>query len=183
MKNINNTKLELVKKFMEIGGQVINESPTKIPKELNKLRIALLFEEVKEYAEASGLLDYFAGLCRDEQEQFFQDSNAEYVPVISQIEQLDALVDIDYILRGTVITHGFSNIIDKAFDYVNESNMSKFCDNECKAKETVEDYTSQGIETYYKEVGDYYVIYRKGDNKILKSIDYAPVRLDNLLRK
>lgn len=185
MINKDKTNLELVKEFMKVGNQTINENPTEILTELNKLRIALLFEEVKEYAEASGELEYFNLLCMNSVQDFqetYLDEDTCYVPFINEVEQLDALVDIDYILKGTVITHGFGNFIDEAFEAVNDSNMSKFCTTVEEAQLTVDDYTKRNINTYYKQVDDFYVVYRKEDNKILKSINYKAVDLKPIIK-
>lgn len=64
---------------------------------------------------------------------------------------------------------------------VHESNMSKFCKTEEEAHETVKSYFEKGIETYFKLVNDYYVVYRSEDNKVLKSINYTPVDLTDLV--
>ena len=40
------------------------------------------------------------------------------------------------------------------FNEVHEANMSKTCDNERQAKETVDLYSEKGVETYYESVVD-----------------------------
>ena len=72
------------------------------PSDLIELRIKLLEEEVKEYADAARAGDL--------------------------IEILDALADIGYILAGTIINHGMQDIYDDAFDEVHRSNMAKLVD-------------------------------------------------------
>ncbi|RJU88820.1 MAG: hypothetical protein DWC07_07425 [Candidatus Poseidoniales archaeon] len=78
------------------------DSPGLGSKELVELRIKLLEEEVREYAEAARSGDL--------------------------VEVLDALADIGYILAGTVINHGMQNIYDDAFNEVHRSNMAKLVD-------------------------------------------------------
>ncbi len=51
--------------------------------------------------------------------------------------------------------------------------MSKACKTEEEAKKTVTLRTKeQGEECYYEKVGDYYIVYRKRDKKVMKSINY-----------
>ena len=41
------------------------------------------------------------------------------------IEIADAIVDMQYILNGIIVSHGFDNIFNQLFDEVHDSNMSK----------------------------------------------------------
>ena len=51
--------------------------------------------------------------------------------------------------------------------------MSKACKTEEEAKETVTVRAKeQGEECYYEKVGDYFIVYRKRDRKVMKSINY-----------
>lgn len=49
------------------------------------------------------------------------------------------------------------------------SNMSKADTSEEDATITYKKYLDQGIQTYSKKVGDYFITYRLSDNKVLKS--------------
>lgn len=71
-----------------------------------------------------------------------------------------------------------------AFKAVHESNMSKFCRSEAEADETVKNYFGQNIFSYWKknELTGTYTIYRSGDDKVLKSINYTPVDLRELAK-
>lgn len=71
-----------------------------------------------------------------------------------------------------------------AFKAVHESNMSKFCRSEAEADETVKNYFGQDIFSYWKknEQTGTYTIYRSGDDKVLKSINYTPVDLRELAK-
>ena len=78
--------------------------------------------------------------------------------------------------------------IDKAFNIVHDSNMSKLCSTEQLAIETVQWYkdnnTTYDTPSYRKsDLGDYYVVYNKSTGKILKSIKYTPAKFDVLLEK
>jgi predicted HAD superfamily Cof-like phosphohydrolase len=93
-------------------------------------------------------------------------------------EVIDALSDILYVVYGASATFGIS--INKTFDIVHESNMTKFCKTEEEAKETVEWYKLN--EKRYKEPsyrksedGDYWIVFNAENGKILKSCKYKPV--------
>jgi predicted HAD superfamily Cof-like phosphohydrolase len=56
------------------------------------------------------------------------EENKEYLEAIKNndmIEVADALGDMLYILCGTIITHGMQDVIDKLFEEIQRSNMSK----------------------------------------------------------
>lgn len=67
----------------------------------------------------------------------------------------DALLDQLYILLGTFNTHGMQSILIKGFEEVHRSNMSKLDDNN---------------QPLYNEIG-----------KVMKSKNYTPPKLDNIL--
>jgi predicted HAD superfamily Cof-like phosphohydrolase len=69
------------------------------------------------------------------------------------------------------------------FDIVHKSNMTKICDNEQDAKDTVKWYELNELrykEPSYRKINyndkDYYVIYDMDTKKILKSIKYLPAK-------
>ena len=173
-----------VKEFMTTFGQPVLDKPTPLPEDRQKLRIALMLEELKEYAEASGKLDYFAELCDTVKRDFdLLDDVTGYVPVVNQVEQLDALLDSQYVLSGAVHEHGFGGIFDEAFDKeVHTSNMSKACQSEEEAINTAANYLNQNISVKYDPFKIPIVIYREEDNKVLKSIDYKPAQLAQFLK-
>ncbi len=182
---IKNTEfLKQVKEFHTLMQQPVVETPSVMPEDRNKLRISLIFEELKEYAEASGLLHYFSVLCGTTSEIFNEDiKNDEYVPVIDLVEQLDALADIQYVLSGTVLENGFGDIFLDAFNEVQRSNMSKVDDKESDAMSTKIKYTNEGIETIciLSSVGSY-ITQRASDNKVLKSHKYSPASLKQFIK-
>lgn len=87
---------------------------------------------------------------------------------------LDALCDITYVSLGNgVMLHGLKRKILPAYAEVQASNMSKSCITEEEAKQTVEVRSAeQGEPCHYEEKGDYYVVYRTRDRKVMKSINY-----------
>lgn len=125
---------------------------------LIKLRMDLIREEMKEL------------------EQAYKDNNF--------VEVIDALSDILYVVYGFGCTIGVD--MDKAFDLVHQSNMSKLCKTEDEAKETVKWYENEYINNRQpydspdyrlSDDGSYYVVFNKSTGKILKSINYNVVDL------
>jgi hypothetical protein len=99
------------------------------------------------------------------------------------LETVDALTDIMYVVLGM----GYSlNIdLDKSFNIVHESNMSKMCSSEEKAIQTVEWYKKNDnrydTPTYRKNSNGNFIVYNESTRKILKSIDYTPANLNSVL--
>ncbi len=93
-------QLNAVKDFHDTFGLSYNDSPTVgLEKKIIELRFNLMKEENEEYIEAARKNDI--------------------------IEVADALGDMLYILCGTIIEHGMSDIIEGVFDEIQKSNMSK----------------------------------------------------------
>ena len=93
-------QLKAVKDFHDKFGLSYNHSPTvELEKKIIELRFNLMKEENEEYIEAARNKDI--------------------------IEVADALGDMLYILCGTIIEHGMSDIIEEVFDEIQKSNMSK----------------------------------------------------------
>jgi len=106
-----------------------------------------------------------------------------------QIEVLDALGDLLYVTYGAADAFGYD--INKAFKWIHKSNMSKVCETEQLAQETVEWYKQEyatGRLTYsdpsYRKdpSGKYFVVFDNDTGKILKSRDYGPVDLTSLVK-
>jgi predicted HAD superfamily Cof-like phosphohydrolase len=148
--------LELVADFHRTFKHPILSSPG-IPDEKRcKLRVALIAEELKEFEEAIVNKDV--------------------------VEVADALADIQYVLSGAILEFGLANKFKDIFEEVQRSNMSKACNSEDEAKKTVEHYLEKdGTECYYKQEGGKWLVYRKSDNKTIKSINYSPADLKSIL--
>lgn len=150
--------LELVAEFHKTFKHPILSSPT-IPSENRcKLRVALIAEELKELEVA--ILE------------------SDIVAVA------DALCDIQYVLSGAILEFGLGDKFKALFEEVQRSNMSKACRSEEEAVTTVEHYRKKdGTECYYHKEGDLWLIYRKSDNKTLKSVNYSPANLEKILQQ
>lgn len=150
--------LNLVAEFHRTFKHPILNSPA-IPEENRcKLRVALIAEELKEM-EVAILQNDIVGVA-------------------------DALCDIQYVLSGAILEFGLADKFKELFEEVQRSNMSKACVTEEEAKNTVNHYKEKdGTECYYKLEGDKWLVYRKSDNKTIKSINYSPVDLERILTK
>lgn len=98
------------------------------------------------------------------------------------VEVADALADLQYVLSGAILEFGLGDIFSQIFDEVQRSNMSKACTSLSEAEETVAYYESEkNTEAFIEKSGEYYLVYRKADRKVLKSINYSPAELNHLV--
>jgi len=99
------------------------------------------------------------------------------------VEVLDALCDITYVSLGNgAMLHGLKNKILPAYQEVQASNMSKACKTEEEAIETVKIRSiEQGADCHYEKVGDYWIVYRTHDRKVMKNINYFKPNLAQFL--
>jgi len=74
--------------------------------------------------------------------------------------------------------------LDKSFDIVHKSNMTKVCDTQELAKKTVEWYKNNDLRyktPCYKKNNFGYIIYNEETGKILKSINYTPANFSSII--
>jgi predicted HAD superfamily Cof-like phosphohydrolase len=101
------------------------------------------------------------------------------------VEVLDALCDIAYVSLGNgTMLHGLKDKIWPAYQEVQASNLSKACRTEEEAIATV---TQRSIEQneacHYEAIGNYYVVYRSRDKKVMKNINYFRPNLKQFFNK
>lgn len=92
-----------------------------------------LIEKVKEFNKAFGIESpMFPSLVGEDvyelREKLMAEENEEYLDscqLKDLVGVLDALCDMQYILLGTVISHGLEDVFVSAFNEVHRSNMSK----------------------------------------------------------
>jgi predicted HAD superfamily Cof-like phosphohydrolase len=154
MEKINS--LNQVSEFHKTFNAPVLETP-QIPSEQRcELRVSLLQEELDELSQA------------------IKDGDL--------VEIADALCDLQYVLSGAVLEFGLGDRFVELFNEVQRSNMSKACDSEREAEETLSYYRHKdGTEGYYKENNGKWLVYRKSDDKVLKSINYSPANIKGLL--
>ena len=101
------------------------------------------------------------------------------------VEVLDALCDIAYVSIGNgVMLHGLKDQILPAYAEVQASNMSKACKTEEEAIQTVELRSKeQGEPCHYEQLGEYWIVYRTRDRKVMKNINYFRPNLKQFLNK
>ena len=94
----------------------------------------------------------------------------------------DALCDLQYVLSGAILEFGLGDKFKALFEEVQRSNMSKACNSEEEAMQTIEYYKQKdGTECHFKKEGNKWLVYRTSDNKTIKSINYSPANLDGIL--
>ncbi len=115
------TAHEQVRAFHEKFGLSYEGPPRHLPSHFALFRTLFLLEEVGEYAEASGFVE-LAGQI----EKVIADNKLGSLRNAGDMnleKQLDALVDLSYILHGNAYLQGFK--IDEAFRVVHAANMKK----------------------------------------------------------
>jgi predicted HAD superfamily Cof-like phosphohydrolase len=148
--------LNLVADFHRTFKHPILDKPQIPAEDRCKLRVALIDEELKELEVAILEKDIVA--------------------------VADALCDIQYVLSGAILEFGLGEKFKALFEEVQRSNMSKACTSEDEARATVKHYLNKdGTECYYKQEGDKWLVYRKSDNKTIKSVGYSPADLERIL--
>ena len=148
--------LNQVAEFHRTFKHPVIDKPGIPSKERCALRVSLLAEEVKELQDAIADNDL--------------------------VEIADALCDIQYVLAGAIHEFGLGEKFKELFDEVHRSNMSKACKTVEEAELTIKHYFDKDqTESYYKEVDGLFLVFRKADDKTLKSINYSPADLKSLL--
>ena len=148
--------LNQVAEFHTTFKHPILDTPQIPSKQRAGLRISLLAEELKELEEAVNADDL--------------------------IEVADALCDLQYVLAGAILEFGLGGKFKSLFDEVHRSNMSKACKTVEEAEQTIKFYFDKdGTESYFKEIDGLFLVFRKGDDKTLKSVNYSPANLPSVL--
>lgn len=149
--------LNQVAQFHQTFGAPILAEPTIPSAERCGLRVSLLAEELDELKEAIAANDL--------------------------VEIADALCDLQYVLSGAVLEFGLGEKFVDLFNEVQRSNMSKACHSLKEAEYTVKFYQDKdGTEAEIKEENGVWKVFRKSDNKVLKSINYSPADLVSILK-
>lgn len=148
--------INLVAEFHKTFHHPIQPQPVLPDEKRSQLRVALLSEELKELEVAILEKDLVA--------------------------VADALSDLQYVLSGAILEFGLGEKFAALFEEVHRSNMSKACKSESEAAETIKHYAAKdGTECYAVAENNQWLIYRKADNKTLKSIAYSPAALEKIV--
>ncbi|TXB68843.1 pyrophosphohydrolase domain-containing protein [Phaeodactylibacter luteus] len=150
--------LELVAAFHRTFQHPIEDHPCIPSAKRCQLRVALLAEELKELEQAIADQDL--------------------------TEIADALCDLQYVLSGAILEFGLGASFKALFDEVQRSNMSKACNSRAEAEQTMAHYkATKGFDSYTVEKDGKFLVYRKGDDKTLKSINYEAADLKGILSR
>lgn len=150
--------LNQVAEFHQTFRLPVLTTPTIPPSERCQLRVNLLAEELTELEQAIADQDL--------------------------VEIADALCDLQYVLSGAVLEFGLGNLFNSLFEEVQRSNMSKVCDTLMDAEATLAHYRQKdGTEGFVEPSADKFLVFRKADKKVLKSVNYSAANLKAILNK
>jgi len=193
-----NKSLEQVAEFHKLFNHRIGEEIDSEPLVTRQLRIKLLFEELKELAEASDCKRTFIELCDDSTLAALQNFGLDPIDQIearkttldgfdikdgdnvNNLEELDALCDLQYVLNGKILTGGYHKVFDAAFDQVQENNMTKAHRSEEHAKITLSK-SDLVLSGNIEEKQGYYIV-TNASGKIIKPWDHKKVSLEKFIK-
>lgn len=172
-----NKHLELQKEFQVLADQSSNVIPDI---ETRKLRLELALEELCELAEAFGLYETFSFILYKKLNklEYLEKKDTE---IYNAIEVLDALIDIEVINNGSIISCEFEEIFDREYENVDTNNKTKFHTDYWEADETKKYYISKGIQVDIHKIiiNDYwYYVIKNEYGKVLKPYNYESVKLN-----
>ena len=176
---------------IELGDDV-TQKWKQLNQEIAQLKDYVPFiSEVEEFNAIMGKPNNYNPVIPDEKEwmfvyNFILEELEEYKHACETgdiVEVLDALCDITYVSLGNgAMLHGLKNKVWPAYQEVQASNLSKACSSEEEAQDTVRVRSEeQKEECHYEKVGEYYIVYRTRDKKVLKSLNYFRPNLSQFL--
>lgn len=172
---------ERISNWLDIAGYKEGNTPKFPENKKFQLALSLVLEELLEAAEAGS---------KEQYEEFLNTTKVVVEKKLSKIdnektegdvdELRDACADMRVVMGNLIHFAGLREKFDEDFEEVMKSNFSKYCENEDDAKESVRLYAEgihpnkmgEKIETYYEKVDDFYIIKKKEDGKILKSLKF-----------
>ena len=184
--------LSLMSKI-ELGDDVIKEW-SRLNVEINNIKANYVpfVSEVEEFNAVMGKPNNYNPVIPDEKEwmfvyNFILEELEEYKHACETgniVEVLDALCDITYVSLGNgAMLHGLKDKIWPAYQEVQASNLSKACTSEEEAQATVRVRSEeQKTPCHYEKVGEYYIVYRSSDRKVMKNINYFRPDLSQFLK-
>ncbi len=189
------TRENQVAVFNKLMNQPIGDNPKETSRKNLSLGIGLIFSELKELAEASGMVGTFKVLSTEAMGIKLSDEEkakllSEDTGIVNEVLQLDGLVDVQYTTSWAVNVFGHSNYFSEAFTEGCRSNNSKACKTLEEADETkaywenpennegggehfIETVTVNPPDDVLASSETYYVVKRKGDGKVRKAKNYS----------
>ena len=178
---------------IEFGDDVI-EKWNNLNKEISELKQTYVpfVSEVEEFNALMGKPNNYTPNIPEEKEwmfvyNFILEELEEYKHACETgdiVEVLDALCDITYVSLGNgAMLHGLKDKVWPAYQEVQASNLSKACTSEEEAQDTVRVRSLEQKEAcHYEKVGEYYIVYRSSDKKVMKNINYFRPDLTQFLK-
>lgn len=198
------TTLEQTKEFMQAAKQLVPAKPEKAMTEIEtrnllRLRLRLMFEELKEFATAARYTgtEFFANLCKeflfDEAPGFLNKYKTTSVDNPNAPnedwdleEMLDALCDMRVVNDGTILALGFGEVFSEAMTAVYENNMSKLIEDEQILHETAAMYQKKGIEVSFtptRSRGKQAFACKDEGGKLKKPSNFVSVTLEPFIKR
>lgn len=178
-----------ISEWLTVAGKPSPKKPQFPENDKFQLGLNLILEELIEAAESGS----------DEQlNEFAQTMKSEYEKIIdvlkedkrgrkegSLTELRDACADMRVVLGNLIHFSGINEKYEEDFKEVMDSNFSKFCTSDVEADESVDAYAKgvhpnkmgEVINCYHQIVGDYWIVKRLDDGKIMKSINFIDAKL------
>jgi len=163
---------DVIKKWNRLQGEIVLIKENYVP----------FVSEVEEFNAVMGKPNNYNPVIPSEKEwmfvyNFILEELEEYKHACETnniVEVLDALCDITYVSLGNGgCLHGLKDKVWPAYQEVQASNLSKACTSEEEAQETVRvRSTEQKTPCHYEKIGQYYIVYRTSDKKVMKNINY-----------
>lgn len=93
------------------------------------------------------------------------------------------MIPRQYVLSGAVLEFGCGAHFRDLFLEVHRSNMSKACRTSQEAEDTRRHYKeNRGTDAFAEKVAEgQWLVYRQGDRKALKSVNYSPANLKDII--
>ncbi|GAB3550267.1 hypothetical protein GCM10027577_29130 [Spirosoma fluminis] len=97
------------------------------------------------------------------------------------VELADGLGDIQYVLDGFYLNAGLHGVKDAISTEIHRSNMSKACLYEQHALDTIQSLKDVGTDCYYEQIGNFYIVKRSSDGKVMKALGYSMPALKQII--
>jgi predicted HAD superfamily Cof-like phosphohydrolase len=177
-----------ISEWLTVAGKESPSEPTFPDNDKFQLALGLILEELFEAAESGPDEQYrnFILSVKKEVDKRVMDYKDKERSEGDMIELRDACSDLRVVLGNLIHFAGLNQQYEQDFNDVMDSNFSKFCTTEKEANETVSAYLNgthpnkkgETIECYHEKVDNYWIVKRKEDGKILKSIYFKDVNFE-----
>tara|TARA_Y100000590_G_scaffold39811_1_gene42482 strand:+ start:270 stop:1031 length:762 start_codon:yes stop_codon:yes gene_type:complete len=165
------------RKYIKYNGSAVDISHFQM---INRYRPLNIKKNIFENKELSSDLSFQMNMCFLVLESlriaFIDNKDLDSLP--------EFICDINYKIFNICILLGID--LDKSFDIVHKSNMSKLCDSEEVAIKTVENYR-ENDDRYDSPIympsalNTHFIVKNESTGKVLKSINYTPANFQSML--